>query len=124
VLHENIYLFGGVTTANGSDTTAIQRYNPKTRTTAVVDQLPAPLSHATAIVFRGIAFILGGYVNNVPSNQILRFDPHTAAITQAGTLPTPLTDTAATVIANTGYLIGGERPGRTTTSDVEELKPH
>jgi hypothetical protein len=124
VLDNAIYLFGGVTTANGLDTTAIQRYDPKKRTTTVVAQLPAPLSHATAVTFHGITFILGGYVNNVPSNQILRFDPHAAAVTQAGALPAPLTDSAATVIANVGYLVGGEGPGRTTTADVEVLTPH
>jgi hypothetical protein len=38
-------------------------------------------------------------------------------------LPSPLTDAAATVIADVGYLVGGERPGRTTTADVELLRP-
>ncbi|HEU5306447.1 MAG TPA: hypothetical protein VFW97_03910 [Acidimicrobiia bacterium] len=123
VVHDAVYVFGGVTSANGSDTTAIQRYDPKTQVTTVVAQLPAPVSHATAVVFRGVVFLLGGYVDNVPSNQILRYDPHTEAVTRVGTLPSPLTDAAATVIADVGYLVGGERPGRTTTADVELLRP-
>ena len=68
------YLFGGVTTTNGTDTTAIQRYDPKTHTTSVIAQLPAPLSHASAITFGNVVFLLGGFVNNTPSTQVLRFD--------------------------------------------------
>ena len=65
VVHHAIYLFGGVTTASGADTTAIQRYDPKTQTTSVVAHLAAPLSHATAMVFGGVVFVLGGFVDNV-----------------------------------------------------------
>jgi N-acetylneuraminic acid mutarotase len=117
------YLFGGVTTANGTDTTAIQRYDPHTRTTTDVAQLPAPLSHASAIAFGANVFVVGGYVNNIPSNQILRYDTTTNTITTAGTLPGPLTDAAAIVIDHTGYLLGGEGPGRTTTANVELITP-
>jgi N-acetylneuraminic acid mutarotase len=117
------YLFGGVTTADGTDTTAIQRYDPTTKTTSVVAQLPARLSHASAITFDNVVFLLGGYVNNTPSTQILRFDATTNRITNVGALPAPLTDAAATVIAGTGYLVGGEGPGRATTANVETLKP-
>jgi N-acetylneuraminic acid mutarotase len=123
VIETAAYLFGGVTTTDGTDTTAIQRYDPKTHTTRVVAQLPAPLSHASAITFGNVVFLLGGYVNNTPSTQVLRFDASTNSITNVGALPAPLTDGAATVIAGTGYLIGGEEPGRATTANVETLKP-
>ena len=117
------YLFGGVTTTNGTDTTAIQRYDPKTHTTSVIAQLPAPLSHTSAITFGNVVFLLGGFVNNTPSTQVLRFDVHTNRITDVGALPAPLTDAAATIVAGTGYLVGGEGPGRATTANVETLKP-
>ena len=104
------YLFGGVTTTNGTDTAAIQRYDPKTNTTSVVAQLPAPLSHASAITFGNVVFLLGGFVNNTPSTQVLRFDISTNRITNVGALPAPLTDAAATVVAGTGYLVGEKDP--------------
>jgi N-acetylneuraminic acid mutarotase len=118
-----IYLFGGVATAGGSDTTAIQRYDPASRTATVVAHLPAPLSHATAVPFGRVVFVVGGYVNDVPSNQILRFDPATATVTAVGSLPQPLTDAGAAVIGGVGYLVGGEGPGRSTTAAVEVLTP-
>jgi hypothetical protein len=123
VIKNFVYLFGGVTTADGTDTAAIQRYDPATHTTAVIAQLPAPLSHASAISFDDITFILGGFVNNAPSTQILRFDAKTSSVTNHGTLPAPLTDAAATVISDVGYLVGGEGPGRATSSNVEVLTP-
>jgi hypothetical protein len=74
----------------------------------VVGAVPAPLSHASAIVFGHGAFVLGGYVNNTPSAQILRFDARSGVVSEFGALPAPLTDAAATVIHGTGYLVGGE----------------
>jgi hypothetical protein len=123
IVNGAIYLFGGVTTANGTDTSAIQRYDPKTETTRVVGEVPAPLSHASAVVFGHVAFVLGGYVNNTPSTQILRFNASSKALTDGGALPAPLTDAAITVISGTGYLVGGEGPGRATTANVETLTP-
>ncbi len=87
-------------------------------------QLPAPLSHASAITFGNVVFLLGGFVNNTPSTRVLRFDVSANRITDVGTLPAPLTDAAATTVAGTGYLVGGEGPGRATTANVETLKPH
>jgi hypothetical protein len=118
-----VYVFGGVTTVNGTDTTAIQRYDPATQTTSVVAQLPAPLSHASAVSFGDATYILGGFVNNVPSRQILRFDATTTRVVDVGALLAPVTDAGATVISGVGYLVGGEGPGRLTTADVEVLRP-
>jgi N-acetylneuraminic acid mutarotase len=115
------YVFGGVTTTAGTDTQSVQRYDPKTQTTTVVAELPAPLSHASAIAFGHIVFVIGGFVNNKPSAQILRFDTTTNQITDAGLLPGPLTDGAATIVHGVGYLVGGEGPGRTTSASVEIL---
>jgi hypothetical protein len=123
VINNIAYIFGGVATANGNDTTAIQRYDPHSRVTAVAAQLPAPLSHASALAFGTSVFIIGGYVNNAPSNQILRYDTTTNAITTAGVLPAALTDAAAVIIDHTGYLLGGEGPGRTTSANVEIITP-
>jgi hypothetical protein len=105
-----VYLFGGVSTGQGTDTAAIQRYDPATQTTRVVAQLPAPLSHATAVPLGGAVYLLGGFVNNAVSAQVLRVDVPTGAVTPAGTLPTPLTDAAAVVVGGTGYLAGGQGP--------------
>ena len=118
------YVFGGVTTTAGTDTQSVQRYDPKTHTTTVVAKLPAPLSHASAIAFGHIIFVIGGFVNNKPSAEILRFDATTNQITDAGALPGPLTDGAATIVHGAAYLVGGEGPGRTTSAGVEVLHPH
>jgi hypothetical protein len=119
-----VYLFGGVTTAAGTDSNAVQRYDPQTHATSVVALLPTPLSHASAVAFDKVIYVLGGFVNNtVPSAQIIRFDTRTNTVSNAGNLPSPLTDGAAIVVGDVGYLVGGEGPGRATTANVEVLKP-
>ena len=105
-----VYLFGGVSTAQGTDTTAIQRYDPATQTTRVVAQLPAPLSHATALALGGAVYLFGGFVSNAVSAQVLRVELPAGTVTPAGTLPAPLTDAAAVVVGGTGYLAGGQGP--------------
>jgi hypothetical protein len=116
-----VYLFGGVVGAS-PDTTAVQRYDPARHTTEVVAHVPAPLSHASAVVLGGQVWILGGFVNDTPSTQILRFDPRTNEVSAAGTLPAALTDAAGVATSSSrGLLVGGEGPGRTTTAAVVAL---
>jgi N-acetylneuraminic acid mutarotase len=108
VVNNAVYLFGGVTTAQGTDTTDIQRYDPATNTTQIVGQLPAPLSHATAVPLGDSVYLLGGFVNNAISTQVLRVQLPTATVTPVGALPTPLSDAAAAVVNGVGYLVGGQ----------------
>jgi N-acetylneuraminic acid mutarotase len=113
-----IYLFGGAR-EGAPDTVSVQRYDPSNGTTQVVAQLPASLSHASAVVLGGQVWVLGGFVDDTPSPQVLRFDPSTATVSAAGSLPAPVTDGAAVATGpTTGYLVGGEGPGRTTTAAV------
>ena len=119
-----VYLFGGARDG-AADTTAVQRYDPERRTTEVVAQLPAPLSHASAVVLGGEVWILGGFVDDTPSAQILRFDPSSGAVTPAGDLPSAVTDAGAVATStSTGLLVGGEGVGRATTAAVVALRAH
>jgi len=108
VVGNAVYLFGGVATAQGTDTKDIQRYDPATGTTQIVGQLPATLSHATAVVLGDSVYLLGGFVNDVVSAQVLRVQLPSVTVTPAGSLPTPLSDAAATVVNGVGYLVGGQ----------------
>jgi len=89
-----------------------------------VAQLPAPLSHASAVVLRGQIYLLGGYVDNTRlSDQILRFDPAAGTTTAAGTLPAPVSDAAAVVIDGRGYLVGGQGADRTPRATITVITP-
>jgi hypothetical protein len=84
-----------------------------------VAQLPASLSHASAVVLGGHVYVLGGYVDNTTlSGQILRFDPTTGASTVVGTLPAPVSDAAAVVLRGRGYLVGGQGVDRAPLATV------
>jgi N-acetylneuraminic acid mutarotase len=122
VIGKAIYLFGGVASAQGADTAAVQRLDTTTGQIAVVAQLPASLSHASAVILRKQVYLLGGYVDNTQlSNQILRFDPATAATSNAGTLPEPNSDAAAIIVRGRGYLLGGKSTARAPLDTVLTL---
>ncbi len=123
VVGKAIYLFGGVSNpAEGIDTRAVQRFDTASGVVDTVAQLPTSLSHASTVVLRGQAFLLGGYVENTRlSNQILRFDPATATTVAAGTLPTAVSDGAAVVVGGRGYLVGGQSQDRVPRATVTVL---
>lgn len=118
-----IYLFGGVTASGAPDTRSVQRYDPKTGATTVVAQLPAPLSHASAVTLGGRVYVVGGFVDNQVSAQALRFDPATNEIVLAGTLPIPVTDGATVVLDGVGYYVGGQGTDRAVTDQVTVIRP-
>jgi serine/threonine-protein kinase PknK len=115
-----VYIIGGVT-STGADTTAVQRYDPKTGTTTVIAQLPAPTSHASAVALGTSIYVLGGFVNNTVSNQVLRVDLGTGAVSQAGMLPAPLSDAAVATIGSSAYLAGGQGPDSAPVTAVYTL---
>jgi serine/threonine-protein kinase PknK len=116
-----IYLFGGVSSSEGTDTASVQKYDPGSGTTTVVGKLPAPLSHASAVVLGGRVYVLGGFVNNQVTAQVLAFEPGSGAITQAGSLPAAVTDAAAVTIGDKGYLAGGQGTDRAPVASVTIL---
>jgi len=118
-----IYLFGGVTTADGTDTRSVQRFDPATGTTTVVAQLPAALSHASAVLLGGRVYVAGGFVDNQISAQVVRFDPTTNEFEVAGALPAPVTDGATAVLDGVGYFVGGQGADRAVTTGVTTITP-
>jgi N-acetylneuraminic acid mutarotase len=115
-------VFGGVVNASGSDTRSIQKIDPGSGQVAVVGQLPAPLSHASAVEVGGRIYVLGGFVSNQVTGQVLQFDPQRGSVTPAGTLPAPVTDGAVTNIGDSAYLVGGQGTDRAPVATVVELK--
>ncbi len=115
-----VYLFGGVT-SNGTDTAAVQRYDPKTGATTVIAQLPAPTAHASAVALGNSIYVLGGIIGNTVSSQVLRVDIGTGAVTPAGSLPAPLSDAAVATIGPIAYLAGGQGPSSAPVSTVYAL---
>lgn len=117
-----VYVFGGVATASGGDTRSIQKIDPASGQVTVVGQLPAPLSHANAVVLGDLVLVLGGFVNNQVTAQVLRFDARTSAVTDAGSLPAPVSDGAAATVGDTAYLVGGQGTDRAPVASVVTLK--
>lgn len=120
VVNKAIFLFGGVSTLGGADTTAIQRLDTTTGKVDVVARLPTTLSHASAVVLGGQVFLLGGFVDSSRlGDQVYRFDPLTLTVENAGHLPAPLSDAAAVTIGDRAYLLGGQGGDRAPLASVE-----
>jgi hypothetical protein len=117
-----IYVFGGVVNASGGDTRSIQKIDPASGQVSVAGQLPATLSHATAIALGDQVLVLGGFVNNQVTAQVIRFDPRTSAVTDAGSLPAPVSDGAVATVGDTAYLVGGQGTDRAPVAAVVTLK--
>jgi hypothetical protein len=119
VVGKTIFLFGGVASASGNDTNAVQALDTTSGTISQVAQLPTSLSHASAVTLNGKIYVLGGYVNNSTlSDQILRFDPATKTATFVGKLPLPVSDAAAATVGGKGYLVGGQSTDRNPLASV------
>jgi N-acetylneuraminic acid mutarotase len=118
-----IYVFGGVTNAQGVDTRSIQRIDAASGTVRVIGQLPAPLSHASAVVLRGRVFVLGGFASNQVTDQVLEFDPKSGAVkAQPARLPAPRSDGAVAVVGDAAYLVGGQGTDRAPVASAVQVK--
>ena len=111
-----------VASTSGADTRSIQKVDPGSGKVSDVGQLPAPLSHASAVELGGRIYVLGGFVANQVTGQVLQFDPQAATVAAAGTLPAPVTDGAVTAIGDTAYFVGGQGTDRAPVATVVELK--
>jgi hypothetical protein len=113
----------GATNAQGVDTRSIQRVDPANGAVQVVAQLPAPLSHASAVVLGGRVFVLGGFADNKVTDQVLEFDPRNKTVQALPVhLPAPRSDSAITVLGDTAYLVGGQGSDRAPVTAVVQLK--
>lgn len=122
-LDGRIYAFGGEA-ASGSASDAIREVDPRAGTARVIGHLPQALSHASAVVLGGRAYILGGEISGSPSDAIWRFDPAGGRVVAAGRLPVAVSGGGATTFGSTAYLIGGTGSGEAALPTVVTLALH
>jgi hypothetical protein len=124
-LGTKIFTFGGEL-ASGADSDAIQEIDTRARTASVVGHLPSSVSHASAVVLAGRAYVLGGRSNGVGLRRIVAFDPASRTARLVGRLPIAVTNAAAIESGSVGYLIGGIGSTEQTLDTVVavHLAPH
>ena len=114
-----IYVIGGVGSAG--DRSDIQRVDPATGKVDLVGQMPAPISHASAIVRDGRILVIGGRSGGKPVDAIWVIAVDSGATGLVGRLPRPLSDFAIADVAGTIYVIGGETS--TQVASIVSLVP-
>jgi hypothetical protein len=124
----SIYVIGGALattegTLAGPQTSAIQRFDPKSGKTTVIGHLPVVLSHAMALVLGGKLYVVGGRSGTLLSSRIWRVDPVSGRATSVGRLVSARSDAGVAVLGNVGYLFGGETTGPSAPlSSIERVQ--
>lgn len=113
-----VWIFGGELattdgTNGGPETSAIQRFDPRTGRTTVVGHLPRAMGHAMAFALGGELYVAGGRSAGVARDRILRINPSNGRGTGVGRLPHAESDAAVAASAATVWLVGGETSGPT-----------
>ena len=103
------------TSATMADTPDIQAVDLKTGQTTVAGQLPAGLSHASAVALGGSVYVFGGRSAGKVVADVWKLAPTSApaggalvSATAVGHLPLPLSDMAVATFGESAYLVGGE----------------
>jgi N-acetylneuraminic acid mutarotase len=117
-------IIAGGTGADGlSD--AIWSYDPADHAVVQVGALPSPVTHASAVSFGGLVYLIGGRgsVSGQQTDAIIAIDPKTALASVVGTLPKPLSDAAVAVAGGQIVVAGGQASGGAAQRTVLSLTP-
>lgn len=106
LLAEEIYLPGG-RTADGSPTTIMEVYNPRTNSWTQKAPLPAARSGYALAAFEGRLYLFGGWDGSAETATVFRYDPAEDRWEERTPLPTPRAFAAAAVANNRIYILGG-----------------
>ena len=112
-----IYLIGGFGTTTNRPTTAVHRYNVRTRRWSEAAPLPAPRGGHAATVLNGRIHVIGGgnSVSTIDDHSV--YDPGTNSWSERAKLPRSMGSPAAVVVAGRLYSVGG-RSGPNDFGDV------
>ncbi len=108
--------------ASGQPTASAWSFDPSTRQTTRLPNLPAPLDHTAGASLDGTFYALGGLRNGRLTNQILAWRPGLARWRSAGRLPAAVQNLVAARYGG-GILALGGRTAAGATAGGTVLKP-
>jgi YVTN family beta-propeller protein len=119
-----LVVIAGGSLANGSASSAVLTFDPRSRAVRRVGTLPQPTTHAAAAAIGPIVYVIGGRgaATNTPTARIVSIDPRTGRIRAAGALGVARSDLAA-VNAGNAILVAGGHATTGTQTLVTLLKP-
>ena len=107
-----LVIAGGVTV--GGPTSSVYAFDTGSHRTRLLGQLAAPLAHASAVVFSGAAYILGGS----GATGITEVDVAARRITMFAGL-VPVSDAGTVTLGKRALLVGGDIGGKPVSTVVE-----
>jgi len=104
---------GKLYVATGSNTTALEVYDPASNSWTTRAPIPTNRALASADVIDGKLYVVGGCINSdcnsSPTNRLEMYDPATNSWTTKTSMPTARAAMTAGVIAGKLYVVGGFR---------------
>jgi len=98
-------------TANGPQTSDVQRVDTVTGNVVIATHLSHALAHATGIDVDGKSVVVGGRLHATATAGVQWVEPTIPLVLRLGSLPTALSDAAAVTLGGTSYVVGGETTG-------------
>jgi non-specific serine/threonine protein kinase len=116
-----LYAVGGRKFTAGSNTDAVQRYDPQADRWTILPPTPQPVGGAGAAVVKGQLIVVGGEKPTSVSGTVQAYDlsAPTATWTTLPALDPSRHGLAVTAIGNTLYAVGGAtKPGHTASTNL------
>jgi N-acetylneuraminic acid mutarotase len=116
-----LYAVGGRKFSAGSNTDAVQRYDPQANRWTILTPTPQPVGGAGVTVVRGQLIVVGGEKPTSVSGTVQAYDlsAPTATWTTLASLDPGRHGLGVTAIGNTLYAVGGAtKPGHTASTNL------
>lgn len=122
-LDGNIYVIGGVLSANGAITDAVDIYDPESDSWSSAASLPLPLWRSAAAVVNEKIYLFGGYRSTAgfpfsPSNQSFVYDPELNTWTEIASLSSTRGSQIAVAVSGQIHVIGGASSSASNAHDI------
>jgi len=118
-----VYVFGGALASGTTETTLIQKFDPRTGRSRIVGHLPEPWAHGMAAAVGGQIYLLGGTSGTGTLTSIWRYEPGAPKVTVSPqSLPYPVSDASVAQLGPATFLVGGEQSG-SQLSGVISVRP-
>ena len=121
-LGSTVYLIGGFGTTTNMPTTAVHKYETKSKAWSEAAPLPAPRGGHAAVVLDGRIHVIGGGNSQSTIDDHNVYDPKTNTWSAKAKLPRSMGSPAAVVVNGRLYSIGG-RSGPGDFGDVHVYDP-
>ena len=119
-----IYVGTGLTLSDGDflSLDEIYEFDPRRGTYRTLPSVPARVDHAAFVEHRGSLYVIGGYVDGVPTSSVWKFSPKTGEWDALAPMRIRRGAPAAATIGGKIYVVGGSAQGFAGPRPIGDLE--